>query len=623
MRSNLLRAIKSTGKRRWPEMVVGLLACLILLGSLGTLELWGKREQRAAATALDMVENGRWLVAQIQGRPRLEKPPLPSWAAATFMTLTGRRDEWLVRLPSALSGLATVCLVYSLGRKMGGRTLGLAAAMILCTTGLFVSELRQAGSDGPLGLFTTLALYAAWRRLDGTMTLGHASENRENAGTREFRGWTILFHVALGLGFLCKGPIILLLVGITVVPTLVVADRLRPGLRQLFDPLGLVLFLGLSLAWPVPVLLKDPHALGVWITEMGQKTGILPIGHQHRDGLGLELPLLALPWAVVAMVGVLLPVVANRRVILPWKPSAVIFAWWWSIGNLGMFSLWMVAKPNYYVPCLPGLALLGAMAWTRLSRVARDLVPSRAGSLARGLLVLQSVILLACGVALPLLSRQYLTAPPVGWLVLIAVLASSGVVLGFWIWRRGSNILALVPFTAACALGVLIGYGVVAGVDNPVRGHHRLAEELERLVPPTATTVRFFHEIDEGLWFYLRSHRLAPVPGSQPQYSKSYDSLDSLMSDGSVRNAPGDPFLRPKHQAQVLVDWLRAEGQDEPYLLMRSTVYERMSACLEGRVTPVYQEAGMTRNSLVLLHVKDAGLRMASERSGGDEVAPR
>ena len=147
-----------------PESALAAFACVIFLGFLGSPELLGKREQRAAAEALDTVENGQ-AGRQIQGRPRLEKPPLPRWSIAVLLGVTGCRSEWVVRLPGALVALATAALTYELGRRMGGRRLALASAMALCTTGLFVSELRQAGNDGPLGLFTTLALYAAWRRL--------------------------------------------------------------------------------------------------------------------------------------------------------------------------------------------------------------------------------------------------------------------------------------------------------------------------------------------------------------------------------------------------------------------------------------------------------------------------
>ena len=101
MGDGLTRVVRSLARRRWPESLVAVLASSVSLSALGSLELWGKREQRAAAEALDSLENGHWLVAEIQGRPRLEKPPLPRWAIAAFMTLTGRRDEWAARMPAA------------------------------------------------------------------------------------------------------------------------------------------------------------------------------------------------------------------------------------------------------------------------------------------------------------------------------------------------------------------------------------------------------------------------------------------------------------------------------------------------------------------------------------------
>lgn len=616
MSEGLMISTRSVCTRRWPEILVGLLACLVFLGSLGSIELWGKREQRAAAEALDTVENGHWLVAEIQGRPRLEKPPLPRWTAAALLAWTGRRDEWIIRLPGALAGLAIAGLVYSLGRAMGGRGLGLAAAMILCTTALFVSELRQAGNDGPLALFTTLALYAAWRRLHGARSRGERSNDVEVAieppGDRK---WSILFHAALGLGFLCKGPIILLLAGFTVVPSLAVRRRLRSGLRQLADPLGLVLFLALAASWPILVVLNDPEALGVWATEMGQKTGALAVGDEVRSGLALGLPLLSLPWAVLAVAGTVLPCVPNRQVRVRWKPEALAFVWWWSIGNLAMFSLWSVAKPNYFVPCLAGLALLAAMTWIRLCRVARNRAASVSRRWARGLLWLQFSVLLVCGAAAPALSRTCLSDPPAGWLAVISVLTLLSLAVGFWIWRRGGSVRAIVPFTGACALGVVIAYGPVARVDNPARGHRSLASRLERIVPSSATTIRFFHEIDEGLWFYMKGRRLAPVPGSQPQYSNAHDKLGRPIQDKTPRKTSSGPLVRTREQIQALQDWVRGPGRDEPYFLIRSDMYERLAPNLAGLVTPLFQESETARKGLLLLRVNDPAPRVAAEGS--------
>ena len=79
---SLTADVRPAWRRGWPEILVGLLAAVIFLGCLGSVDVWGKREQRASAEAIDTVEHGHWLVAEIQGRPRLEKPPLPRWMIA-------------------------------------------------------------------------------------------------------------------------------------------------------------------------------------------------------------------------------------------------------------------------------------------------------------------------------------------------------------------------------------------------------------------------------------------------------------------------------------------------------------------------------------------------------------
>src|SRR3954469_6405971 len=186
-------AAREWARRFGPEAALAVLAGVVFLCFLGAIDLWGKREQRASAEAIDTIDHDRWLVAWIQGRPRLEKPPLPRWTIATLMRLTGRRDEWMVRLPSALAALGMVALVYLLGRRLGDRSVGLASGLALTSMVFFVVELRQAGNDGPLAFFTTLALYAAWRRMNGSgIRIGAEAgeEAMETAtGTAGARGW--------------------------------------------------------------------------------------------------------------------------------------------------------------------------------------------------------------------------------------------------------------------------------------------------------------------------------------------------------------------------------------------------------------------------------------------------
>ena len=440
--------VPGLARRFWPEALVSLLAAVAFLGCLGSVDLWGKREQRASAEAIDTIEHNNWLVAQIQGRPRLEKPPLPRWSIAALMLLAGRRDEWMVRLPSALSALATVALVYVLGRRMAGREVGLASALVLCSLGFFVGEMRQASNDGPLVLFTTLALCAAWHRFDGEDEVFSTDGKpmypigRWSAG----RVWTLLFHCALALGFLTKGPVILLLVAVTVVPYLIFSGRLVWGLRRLADPLGLLVFAIVAMSWPVAVLLTDQTASWVWLLEMSEKTGASHIlEHRRHPPLAGQWPGMVLPWTIIALVAAIMPFYllgrklswdrANSGAARSRRSSFLWFAWWWGLGNLVVFCSWAVAKPNYYLPCLPGMALLIGSAWIHLVRTGRSLGGEALA--ARIILQIQWVLLFTAAVGAPLVLLQLLPERIWLWSLAIAVSLAGAVLLSVHAWSAG------------------------------------------------------------------------------------------------------------------------------------------------------------------------------------------
>jgi hypothetical protein len=341
------------------------------------------------------------------------------------------------------------------------------------------------------------------------------------------------------------------------------------------------------------------------MTEMGQKTGALPIGHREREVLGLTFPLLAFPWTVLGLVGLLLPVLERRRVDVPWQSRDVWFPWWWSVGNLLLLSGWAVAKPNYFVPCLPGLAILLGMAWLRLCAAAREPAGSRTRRRARRLLALQWGLLILSGVLVPPLARRQLAADSWPTVLAVALVVCSGAAIAGLLWRRGRDALAPLPVAVAVAAAVLLGYGLIAPAEDPARGHAGLALQIARLVPPEVKTLRFFHEIDEGLWFYLRSPRLAPVPGSQPRYSDSHDNrkrtLEPTQAAMPTEIPPSPSSARTRH----LRAWLKSRGGDEPFVLLRSTVYEYLLPDLEGTLLPAYREQGLKRNELVLLQVAE------------------
>jgi 4-amino-4-deoxy-L-arabinose transferase-like glycosyltransferase len=597
------------------------LALAAFLGCLGSVELWGKREQRAAAEAIDTVDCNHWLVAEIQGRPRLEKPPLPRWSIAALIKLTGCRDERIVRLPGAIAGVLTVALIYALGLRMAGREFALASSLILCSSAFFVGEMRQASNDGLLAFFTTLALYAAWRRLEPAGEelreddrAVSAEQDRKRAGAL---GWNLLFYCALGLGFLTKGPVILLLAGVTLLPYLTLGRRLRLGLRRLSCGWGVLIFAALAMSWPAAVLLEDPAAVRVWAFEMSEKVGISQVlEHRRHHLLATQWPGMVLPWTMIAPLAVLLPFFqpgkeqAAGRTEVPdsrlQRSAFLWFPWWWGVGNLLVFCGWSVAKPNYYVPCMPGMALLIGAAWVELAQAARRPENPGRSVAARGLLQAQWVLFFVAATVAPIVVRDLVESGRWPWCLVIGSVITMAVTASARTWRRGGSSIALAPLATACVVGFLVAYGWIAPQENATRGHRRVAERLDSIISAVSPRLMFFNEIDEGLWFYAKGFRLAPVPESHPRYSTAFDLAQSFLStrrhSKTLAELEAERLAREK---QALLDWLDRRDPLERYLLIRDRHYELFAADLAARTKPVLRETSMKRNELVLLEVTD------------------
>src|SRR5438034_862127 len=133
--------VRNVGQAWCAELGVLVAVLFLFLPVLGYMDLWDRREEHVAADAMDALRNSHWLVAWEHGRPRLKKPPLARWSSAALMYLTGRTDQFVVRLPAGLACVGTVVLIYFWGRRLAGRECGLAAAVIFSTNFVVVSEM--------------------------------------------------------------------------------------------------------------------------------------------------------------------------------------------------------------------------------------------------------------------------------------------------------------------------------------------------------------------------------------------------------------------------------------------------------------------------------------------------
>lgn len=132
------------------------LAAAFILPGLGAQALANWDEAAYGAIAREFLRRPA-LTLYYNGAPFFEKPPLVFWAMALVSRLLGV-DEFALRLPSALAGIAAVVLTFLAGRRLAGRAAGAIAALLLLGVPQFVAWSRLAMLDVPLLTFGVLAV---------------------------------------------------------------------------------------------------------------------------------------------------------------------------------------------------------------------------------------------------------------------------------------------------------------------------------------------------------------------------------------------------------------------------------------------------------------------------------
>lgn len=87
--------------KRHPVISICLFTAFMLLPNLKVLDV-SIMEARNFITAREMVQDGNWLLTTMNGEPRYEKPPLPTWLTAVSGLLFGIKSTFALRLPAIL-----------------------------------------------------------------------------------------------------------------------------------------------------------------------------------------------------------------------------------------------------------------------------------------------------------------------------------------------------------------------------------------------------------------------------------------------------------------------------------------------------------------------------------------
>lgn len=331
--------------------LMAIASCLIFVG-VGLRDPWPADEPRFALIAKEMVDTGRWFFPARGQELYPDKPPVFMWTMAIFYWLFGSIKVAFL-IPSALSGLLTVFLVYDISRKLWSTQTGFIAGLLVIFCVQFMLQAKTAQIDAMVCALITAGCYGLLRFIlfDGKWR------------------WYFMAWFFMGLGVITKGvgflPLLMLLPygGLKIV---VKQDHqtqnMRHGWRFLLGPI--VMLFAISL-WFLPML---------WLVEQSQN----PVYALYRDNILFKQTVTryADAWHhikpfwyyIIAVIPVFwLPL----SLMLPWlvKPwwqackqadARIILPLGWVVLVLVFFSFSPGKRGVYILPALPMLALITA-----------------------------------------------------------------------------------------------------------------------------------------------------------------------------------------------------------------------------------------------------------------------
>ena len=302
---------------------------LIYLTNLGSSEFRSEEGHRVLP-AVQMLDSGNQLVPYIAARPYLNKPPLINWIVAAAFKLSGVRNEWTARLPSALFILAVALILGTFGRSSLGPTGSFIAALCWLTNLGVIEKGRMIEIEAiycSLFAFALILWLLFW-------------EQKRSPWLTFVVPW-----IFLGLGLLAKGPSHVLFFYLIVGAVLWRNRRLR-DLTHPAHFIGVGVMLGIFVTWLIPYFwaLPSQSPLQAWSRE----AAVAFHGEEGRsENWFLNFPrgfAYLLPWVL------LLPFIRLSKIADPLQRNVAYGLAWGSIIPFVVVLLIPGTLPRYILP---------------------------------------------------------------------------------------------------------------------------------------------------------------------------------------------------------------------------------------------------------------------------------
>ncbi len=355
---------------------------LLRFFSLALYPLMDTTEARYGEMARIMLETQNWVTPMFDyGVPFWGKPPMFTWLSALGYSVFGV-NEFGARAPHLLVGAGILLLIYPFATfTFKSARSGLFACVILTSTAAFLIFSGSVMTDTALTFSITMAMVGFWM-----------------AWVTGEKKWGYLFFIGLAFGLLSKGPLAIVLVGISLFLWLSINRQWSLLWGRLPWITGPLLMLIIAIPWYVLAELRTPGFLDYFIVGehikrflvSGWEGDLYGSAHTQPRGMIWLLGLIALmPWTPILMTQ--LGRIWRHASIQNDEYSGVLsYLICWMLAPLLLFTMAGNILISYVMPALPAAALL--ITYLQLKRPIRK-VWYGIGAITPALLILVVIVL--------------------------------------------------------------------------------------------------------------------------------------------------------------------------------------------------------------------------------------
>ena len=481
-------------------ILILLFSGILFFSFLGGTSVFQVAEARNAECAREMMENKEWVVPTFNGELRTDKPALEYYGMMAGYKLFGT-NEGGARFFSALCGLLVVLATFWISRRHWSEKAAWWAALSMLASMHVIIQFRLATPDPYLILCHTLSIYFFY----------------EGWHSRRWK-WFVLMYIFLGLGIFAKGPVGLLLPGLTFLLFMLVTKTLTwKRLLELKPWWGVMLVAAVALPWYYAVHIKTG---GEWTRAFFFEHNL------NRFDSGLKGHRGSFVMPVVFVLAGMLPfsVFAIRAFKETWQQRKsnplMLMAALSTLVVIGFYAVSQTKLINYTSPAYPFLGLMLGNTIATLS--------SKKVSLGKSRIETYIIVFMAMVVPIAVYFFAKNTAPlqNIGWIAWFMFLLPVGGLLALVLRKKSAEQGMLAVAAAFMLTTFIIFWKPFQAMDNqsPVQKYGAMVSAHKDVVA--------FKDYDDAFTFYAQKR--IPVFQSKKklkEYLAKHDDVLVLSRD--------------------------------------------------------------------------------------------